>query len=206
MLPAYQVCSPICIVPPIALLRLGLLHGGIAFDGGEHYVRQSFRNRYHILTANGVKALSVPVKSSGGKHITTREVQIEYSKPWLREHIRSITAAYGSSPFYIHYKEAIEKLLSTRADTLGEFFLQTFGNWCALLGVQVPHTLFDHFLEREFHFDLRPKIKQPEHFPIEAATSAYPQVFDDRFAFSANLSVIDLLFNEGPAAAQLLKA
>ncbi len=203
---AFSICSPICTVPPIPLLRLGLMHGGVLFDGGEHYVKQSFRNRYHILTANGVSALTVPVKSTGGLHVSTQDIRIEHGKPWLREHLRSIAAAYGSAPFFIHYIDEVEALLSTEAETLGDFFSQNFGKWCALLRIELPHEVSAVYVEDQFEEDLRLKIKHPHVFPKKAVTAPYPQVFEDRYAFTANLSILDLLFNEGPAASQLLSA
>lgn len=180
------------------------MHGGVLFDSGEHYVKQSFRNRYHILTANGVSALTIPVKSTGGLHVSTKDIRIEHRKPWLREHLRSITAAYGSAPFFIHYMDEVEALLSTEAETLGDFFSQTFGKWCTLLGLDLPYEVSEMYLEAPFEEDLRLKIKHPNAFPEKALTVPYPQVFEDRYAFTANLSVLDLLFNEGPAASQVL--
>ncbi len=202
----YKVCSPLCMVPPIALIRLGLQHDGVAFDAGEHYVKQSFRNRYHILTANGVRALSIPVKSTEGHAVVTPNIRLEHDKPWLREHLRSIQAAYGSSPFYHHYIDEVEALLCSPAESIGGFFSQTFGKWCQLLGAELKYGVSASYLEEPFEHDLRLRIKTPADFPTEGATGYYPQVFEDRFAFTANLSVLDLLFNEGPAASQVLLA
>jgi hypothetical protein len=201
-----EVCSPLCAVPPIALFRL-VAHGGhLHFDAAEHYVKQSIRNRYHILTANGVEALSIPVKRTGGLHVSTANVAIEHRKPWLRTHLRTLQAAYGSAPFYIHYIDAVTALLSKPVETLGELFSETFDKWCTLLGFAPPYTVHSHFLEGTFHFDLRLKIKYPEDFPASILPPIYPQVFEDRHPFAANLSVIDLLFNEGPAALSVLRS
>ena len=200
----HAVCSPLCVVPPIELMRLGLRTGALLFDPWEHYQKQSFRNRYHILTANGVKALSIAVKHSGGKHVPSAEVRISRDKPWLRDHLRGIRAAYGSAPYYIHYREAVEELLSHGASSLGEFFEYTFDHWCALLGVELKYELSGSYCEGDYDWDLRKRIKRPEDFPVIKAMEPYPQVFEDRSGFCPSLSVIDLLFNTGPEAGRLL--
>ncbi len=202
----FRMCSPMCAVPPIPMIRLCLQAGDVCIDGKENYIKQSFRNRYHILTAGGVKALSIPVKHTGGTPIATCDARIEYRKPWLRDHLRTLKAAYASAPFYIHYAEAIEDILACGAATLGEFFSQNFEKWCALLKVTLPYRLTETYAQENFELDLRQKIKHPSAFPEVGAVAPYPQVFDDRHPFAPNLSVIDLLMNEGPAAGALLKA
>lgn len=203
---SYAVCSPLCPVPPIAVMRLALTYGGVQFDAGEHYVKQSFRNRYHILTANGVKALTIPVQHTGGKAISTYRMRVAHEKPWLRDHLRTIRAAYGSAPYFIHYIDEVERILSTPADTIGAFFSQTFEEWCRLLQITPKYTVSEAYLKQIFEVDLRLKIKRPSQFPEEGLTDPYPQVFEDRHPFAAGLSVIDLLFNQGPASSTLLRA
>ena len=198
------MCSPLCMVPPVPLMRLALRENGALFDAGEHYVKQSFRNRYHILTAQGVKAMSIPMVHTGGVHVASAKIKIDHSGPWLRDHIRTLRAAYGSSPFFIHYIDAVEDILSTPAKTLGDFFSQNFEKWCKLLKVEIRYEVAPEFAEGSYRFDLRGKLKNPASFPEEGTPPPYPQVFDDRHPFAANLSVIDLLFNEGPAAAGVL--
>jgi len=202
----FHVCSPLCMVPPIPLVRLGIKENGVLFDRAENYVKQSFRNRYHIMTAQGVQALTVPLKHTGGVHTASAKMNIDRSRPWLRDHIRTLKAAYGSSPFYIHYIDAVEDILSTPAVTLGDFFLHNFEKWCSLLKVEFRYEIADRFVESHHRFDLREKLKTPASFPEEGTPPPYPQVFEDRQPFIANLSVIDLLFNEGPASAQVLTA
>lgn len=202
----YRMCSPMCAVPPVPLIRSALQCRGVLIDGKEHYVKQTFRNRYHVLTAGGVKALSIPVKHTGGTPIATSDARIEHGKPWLRDHLRTLKTAYASAPFYIHYAEPIEDILACGAATLGDFFSQNFEKWCALLKVNVPFTITESYAEGRFDLDFRQKIKHPAAFPAGNATGPYPQVFDDRHPFTPNLSVIDLLMNEGPAAGALLTA
>lgn len=202
----YHVCSPLFPVPPIAVMRLALKYGGVQFDAGEHYVKQSFRNRYHVLTANGVKALTIPVQHTGGTAVPTARMKLSQEKPWLRDHLRTLHAAYGSSPYFIHYIDEVERILSTPAETIGTFFSQTFEKWCILLQCRPQYSVSEAYLEKEFEVDLRLKIKRPEQFPQEGLTDPYPQVFEDRHPFAGGLSVIDLLFNEGPASCTVLRA
>jgi hypothetical protein len=196
---------PLSPLPSVAYFRAIALGYKLVFDGHEHYVKQTIRNRYHILGANGVLGLSIHVEGLAGRKIPTREMRIDKSKPWKRLHLRAIESAYRSSPFFDHYYPGIKNLILSDHRTIGDLFEVSFPYWLDLLKLNSDWTFSDGYVEGQAEIDLRSRIKQIGDFPTSLLTPPYLQVFADRFPFQPNLSVIDLLFNEGPAAAALLK-
>lgn len=200
-----NIIIPICFVPPIPILAACLRNDKIIVDGGENYVKQTIRNRYHILSANGVLSLTANVISQKGEKIPTGKIQFDYEKKWVRQHLRAIESAYRSAPFFEHYFPEIRKIIATPYKHMEEMFLQCFPKWLKLCGIEVSWKYNSSFVETKTTTDFRLKIKHPEDFITPITTANYVQVFSDRFPFVPNLSIIDLLMNEGPAARVYLK-
>jgi len=196
--------APISIVPPIALVKAACQSGTWQIEWHENYQKQSIRNRYHILSPNGIQTLTIGVIGQKGEKIQTPQVLLDHSKSWLRDHIRSIKTAYGSAPFFDFYMDEIEDTLSYPARSLGEFHKKSLNSWLELLQISPEIKYTDSFKTAPEQYDFRERIKTNKktlgmHLP------KYVQVFNDRFEFIPNLSVIDLLFNLGPEAGPYLK-
>ncbi|MEM9053555.1 MAG: WbqC family protein [Bacteroidota bacterium] len=200
-----RVISPITLIPPVGIFVAMAKGYEMIFDGGENYIKQTIRNRYHILAANGVQALTINVVGQKGVKTKSSDILIDYEKDWVRLHKRAIESAYRSSPFFDHYYPKITALFDTQYSTLARFFEESFSTWCHLLKLEENFTISEEYVEESSRFDLRVPIKSPAQFPNQFFSRPYLQVFSDRFEFSPNLSVIDLLFNEGPAAIAILK-
>ena len=198
------VILPISIIPSIPYMVACAKCDKIIIDGGEHYQKQTIRNRYHILSANGVLSLTVNVTSQKGEKIPTDQIGIDYEKHWIREHLRAIESAYRSAPFYEHYFPLVVELLESKYSSMKDMFLSGFPQWLRLSGVNCDWQYSSTFVETPADIDLRRPIKKPSDFPPSLSTPDYMQVFFDRFPFSPNLSIIDLLMNEGPAANTIL--
>lgn len=196
---------PISPIPPIAYFILGSKNGTLLVDGGEHYIKQTVRNRYHILTANGVLPLTMNVKSQNGKHISTKDILLDYDKPWVRSHLRAIEAAYKSAPFFEHYIHHVEDVLSTNYLTLGSFHKAAFAKWTEILGADFNCDWSDAYIDQPVENDYRGKRKSPNDFAAELHPKSYIQVFSDRHPFASNLSILDLIFNLGPQAISHLR-
>ncbi len=197
------VC-PLVAVPPLPVIKLALMRDDFCFDPHEHYVKQTVRNRYHILTANGVESLSIHVQGQKGDKTPTGEIQLDYQKNWVRDHLRAVESAYRSAPFFEHYFPYFEDFISTRYENLHDFSKAGWELAGKLLQVELPWNTADSFVEKA-DYDLRRIIKSPDHFPKDLAIKPYFQVFDDRFPFQANLCFFDALFNLGPETISLLR-
>lgn len=176
----------------------------------ENYIKQSFRNRCEILAANGKLALVVPVEHSDGNKITIHDVRISYAQDWQKQHWRALTAAYGSSPFFEYYCDDLIGFYENKEKFLFDFNIKTTQKILDLMGINKQILFTDKYktFDKNFEFDHRqnitPKMQVIKHDKTFFAQQYY-QVFAQKFGFIQNLSIVDLLFNEGPNAADELK-
>ncbi len=180
----------------------------ILLEQYDSYTKQTYRNRCRILSPNGMLTLSIPVKKRRGTKNHLRDIRIDYDTPWNKVHMRSMQASYASSPFYEYMMDDIAVFYENRYDFLLDLNLQLLEKTLKLMGLEIPVTFTRSFTAisgdndpREF---ITPKKDQavvdPDFKPV-----VYHQVFSDRFGFQANLSILDLLFNEGPSAHSVLQ-
>jgi len=175
----------------------------VILEGEEHYRKGSFRNRYHLATAQGPLALSVPLEKGKHQQLPVREVKIDYKKDWPKQHWRTIETAYGKAPFFDYYGEDLRAILESRPSHLFEL------NWAALqfllehfqLGQPSFSQQFSHQFEEglDFRNQIRPQQQAKTQDPY-LALIPYPQLFEDRLGFLPYLSALDLLFCMGPEA------
>jgi hypothetical protein len=198
-----------------------LVSGGgdspVMIDTGENWVKQTSRNRAEILTANGVASLTVPVHGYGAK-IPAREVRIDNSKRWQHVHWTSIVSAYAASPFFDHYGERFAPIYERRFDWLVDLDLELLDVLTGALKLKGAFEISENYIvARPGDLDLRGKKALRRHGPGISVSGAsmipsggqplfkeYIQVFSDRIPFIPGLSIIDLLFCEGPSAREFL--
>jgi len=183
--------------PPITWMALLLQNKEVTIDLHETYSKQSYRNRFQITTANGIMALSVPVKKPQGNHTTSGNITLEASQNWQQVHWKSILAAYQSSPFFLYYKDDIEALFKIKYDSLHQMNIKIITTLASLIGFQINIKYTEDFIplnqiENDYRFSIHPKKKSL--FKLQA----YEQVFEEKNGFFEDLSVLDLLFNLGP--------
>jgi hypothetical protein len=199
------IISPFSLVPPVGLFVAMARGHKVYFDGGENYVKQTIRNRYHILSANGVQTMTINVVGQNGQKVPATDILIDYDEPWIRLHKRALESSYRSSPFFDHYYAKVIALFEKRHSTFGAFFGESLKLWLRLLKFEPEFSIEEKYIELDSDFDLRSGIKSPKQFPPDFQSKKYLQVFSDRFDFQSNLSILDLLFNEGPGALSVLK-
>ena len=176
----------------------------VVIERHEHYNKQSYRNRCTIYSANGLLDLVVPIVKNDKPKVFITEVEISYDMLWQKLHFKAIESAYRRSPFFEYYIDDLMVYFNFRYRYLYEFNMQIMHTVCSL--IKIP------FRVRESHeyihsgagiIDLRnsihPKIHQKNYI-----SPNYNQVFSDRWGFKPNLSILDLLFNTGPEAKDLL--
>jgi len=178
----------------------------VIFEQFENYQKQSFRNRCSILSANGVLNLTIPVAKEASPKVLIKNIRIAYDMPWQRQHLRAIHAAYKSSPFYDFYIDDIKPFFERHFDFLFDFNTKIIYEICQLIGIETNFSLtseYKHFGENEI-VDAREWFHPKKENPQKIFTENYRQVFDNKFGFTENLSILDLLFNEGPNSIKIL--
>jgi hypothetical protein len=164
-------------------------------EAHETFPKQTGRSRCSILSANGIQRLSIPVIRKNGSKTITHEVTISGSEKWQKDHWKSIESAYASSPFFEAYDREVKALIYNEDPMLLSFNKTIIEQIFALLDL-------DHKLNETSEFELKPTGSDFRSFDFESQISCkhYFQVFNERTDFISNLSILDLLFCEGPLA------
>lgn len=174
----------------------------------EHFIKQTYRNRAVILGANGPIPLIVPVEKGREQKIRIKDLRIAYDEEWQRNHWRTIFSAYNSSPFFEYYADEIEPFFRRKHSFLFDFNQKITQTILDILELPCSLQLTESFEQiAEETLNLREKISPKAHRNIvdpHLELQPYTQVFSDKFGFTPDLSILDLLFNEGPSAHSIL--
>ena len=196
MEPNNTVLLSTAYLPPVAWFAAVARSGAAQVEACESFQKQSYRNRCNICSADGMQTLLVPVLHAGSRLI--RDIRIDYSKNWLHLHRSAIATAYGPSPFYKYYWDDIDAILEKRHGFLFDLNMELTAKLIEMLHLKASVTLTDDYVPApEGVRDLRAAIN-PKREPSGSPFKEYYQVFNQRLGFIPNLSIIDLLFCEGP--------
>lgn len=177
----------------------------IVLEAYENYQKGSYRNRAYIVGANGLQRLSLPLAKGKNNQQGIQQVQLSTPHAWAREHWQSIRSAYGNAPFYPYYADELAAQFEAPPALLWDFNLALLRIVFRLLQWEKTITTTSEFqIETQPDLlDLRQKIT-PKTYPPNVTGEPpyvfYPQVFQERHGFIANLSILDLLFCQGPQA------
>ena len=189
-------------LPPIAWVATLLQQTGpLLIEAKETFPKQTYRNRMEIMTAGGVRTLTVPVIKEN--HSRTEEVAIDYKERWNVIHLRTLAAAYSASPYFLYYKDDLEALLTPHYERLMDLNDALLKWVLRMLKTERPLRRTEDY-RKEYELDFRNVFSPKIPYPTEGMESYY-QVFSDRVPFTPNLSIIDLLMNLGPEATDYLK-
>jgi hypothetical protein len=196
---------PLSYLPPVEFYQIMLKYKNIIFDIHEHFHKQFYFNRCVIYGANGALKLSVPVVKN---HVRTplKNVSIFYGQNWRIIHWRSIEAAYRRSPFFEFYEDSFRNIyLGAETEKLADWNLDLFKMINKLMGIELSFSFTESY-EKAYE-----NIDDYRNLCIPGATIVpplkeinYQQVFQEKYGFIKNLSIIDLLFSEGQYARQML--
>ena len=176
----------------------------VTFEHEDNFQKQTYRNRCYIAGPNGKQLLSVPVQHSQGKgRQKTKDVKLDNSFRWQKNMLRSLEASYRSSPFFEFYEDDIRPVFEKRFESLIDLNLATIEVVNSCLELQFSFDFTDSYREHAEMNDLRRLVdaKSDVHYDF----MPYNQVFESRNGFLSNLSILDLLFNEGPNAPDYLQ-
>ena len=180
-----------------------IINSNILWDVHQNYVKQSYRNRTFIHSANGLHKLTIPVKHSKIK-FPMLNAEIDNKIAWQKNHWRSIQTAYSSSPFFEFYKDSLEKVYNQKYTYLVKFNFDMIKLVFEWLDIEIKLKLSKEYkVVYDDSLDLRKKIDNQKH--SISKNKIYNQVFFEKNGFLNDLSIIDLIFNEGPNSLSYLK-
>jgi len=172
----------------------------------ENYHKQTYRNRCRILGANGTLMLTVPVLRGSFHKTSLRDLKIDNSRRWRELHLRSLTSAYATAPFYEFYFDAISTVIRKPFTFLLDLNTEALTAMTDAIGITTETGFTEEFLSegtltKDYRYLITPKqpscVEGYKHMP-------YMQVFAEKFGFVPGLSIIDLLLNNGPGTGALL--
>jgi hypothetical protein len=181
-------------------------HRQVMIEQHDNYVKQTYRNRCVIASANGLQTLSIPIVKPDSPQSPTRDIRIAEHGNWRHLHWNAIVSAYNSTPFFEYYADDFRPFYEKPPYFLFDFNEALRELLCALLDISFDVNYSDQYLTEipADTLDLRETI-HPKKATTVSSFTPYYQVFANKYGFQANLSIIDLLFNMGNEATLLLQ-
>lgn len=190
--------------PSIAHFVAMLKAEKIIFEVEDNFQKQTNRSRAYIYSPNGKQLLNIPIShSKSTPHQKYKDIRIDYSYNWQKHHFKSLEMAYRSSPFFEYFEDDLTPVFEKKFEFLMDYNFYVFEVIQSLLGIALP---FDK--TTEYHKEYQ-EIKDYR-FLVDGKKDClvfepYIQVFEDKHGFMSNLSILDLLFNEGKYALDYLR-
>ncbi len=174
----------------------------LTFEVEDNYQKQTYRTRCYIYSADGRQLLNIPIQH--GKHKKTKDIKIDTSFHWQKQHVKTLQIAYRSSPYFEFYEEEVLTIFDKIPSFLLDLNIKCQEVMFDLLQLEIPYTSTKEYIKEYTDIsDMRSlvdaKSKQQYNF------DQYIQVFSDKLGFIENLSILDLLFMEGPNALNYLE-
>ena len=186
---------------PISQYHALLNSNSITFEVEDNYQKQTYRNRCYIYGANGKQLLNIPVSiPKSSKKTKSKDILVKNSN-WQKQHYKSLEAAYNHSPFFEFYKDDLQKIFSKKYTYLLDVNLDSFNFIKNALELPIEYK-FSKTYEENKPDDFRELADSKK--KVEISFLSYIQMFDQKFGFLKNLSILDLLFMEGPNSINFL--
>ncbi len=187
-----RVLLPTAYLPPINYFSLLLKSETVLIEQHEHFIKQTYRNRCDILSSNGTLSLSIPLQKNANKEIIS-EKRISYGENWQIKHWRAITSAYKNSAYFEYFEDEFKPFYFEKHDLLLGYNTDLTKLILKIIRQQKDIQFTSEYSKEFSGMDLR-ELPNPK---PEIINNKYYQVFGNKFGFTPNLSVIDLLFNKG---------
>lgn len=177
----------------------------VTFEVEDNFQKQTNRNRTYIYSPNGIQLLNIPIKHSKENRQKTKDIKIEPEFDWQKQHFKSLETAYRSSPFFEFFEDDLRPIFDRKYIFLLDLNFEVLEIVLKCMRMKVDFartTEYFHEIEDDSVNDLRNLVEGKKD---NSTFQNYTQVFDDKYGFINNLSVLDLLFNEGKYAMDYLK-
>jgi len=195
---ANGVVLPMLYLPPVEyFIALNKYRPNIIIEREEHFPKQTYRNRTNICSPDGILPLVVPVIKGSKNHTKIKEVKISYDFKWQRLHRMSLQACYRRSAYFEYYEDDFAPFYENKETFLFDYNQQFLELLLKLTKIKTGITYTESY-EPEYPAltDLRTSINPKKE--IDFQQKPYFQVFEEKQGFIKNLSIVDLLFNQGP--------
>ena len=194
---------------PVEYYAQLLAHDEVLIEQFDHYRKQTYRNRCIIASADGPLALTIPTEKSETPKCLMKDVRVSDHGNWRHQHWNAFVAAYKQSPFFDYYADEFHQFFEKKYEFLFDFNQELLEWVCQQIDMQ-PKISFtnDYVLDAEAYDDYRESISPKFHEEdgdISFVAKPYYQVFDTKYDFLPNLSIVDLLFNMGPESLLVLR-
>ena len=195
---------PLFYLPPTEYFSRLIQHKeNLIIESSEHFPKQTYRNRAIIQSPNGMLNLIVPVIKGSNVHTQIKDVKISYDFNWQRLHWMSLQTSYRSSSYFEFYENDFATFYEKKWDFLLDYNETIFNLLTKLLKLNINYSFTREYEENYSDLEDFRKSIHPKHLSSYNAKSYY-QVFDDRNGFLPNLSIVDLLFSQGPQSLNYL--
>ena len=190
----------------------------------ESFIKQTYRNRMLIPTTNGPLSLTIPTNHDVS--LSMKDIRISDHANWRHVHWNALLSAYGESPFFEYYQDDIRPFYEKKYEFLFDFNMETTAKMIELLDIRPKISVTDEYVlseerrvkSEEFNglanhkvqssnlkvqsiVDFRDAIRPKKPLPDpEFESKRYYQVYEQKHGFQPNMSILDLLFNEGNEA------
>ncbi len=175
----------------------------ITFEVEDNFQKQTNRNRTYIYSPNGIQILNIPIKHTKERHQKTKDVRLETAFDWQKQHFKSLEAAYRTSPFFEYFENELAPIFNKKHIFLMDLNFETMEivSKCLRMKFDFNRTT-EYFHDVSNYTDFRPLVNGKKEIML---FENYTQVFGEKHGFINNLSILDLLFNEGKFALDYLK-
>jgi hypothetical protein len=173
----------------------------VTFEVEDTFQKQTNRNRMYIYSPNGIQLLNISVKHDNA-NTNFKDIKIDNQYNWQKNHFKSLEAAYKNSPFYEYFIDDLRPLFEKKQEYMQDLNFQIFDILNDALGISIPFEKTTEYFHETEKTDFRHLVNgKKDTTQIET----YTQVFNDKHGFISNLSILDLLFNEGRYAVDYIK-
>ncbi len=177
----------------------------VLYEVEDNFQKQTNRNRTYIYSPNGIQLLNIPIKHSKITHQKTKDIRIENDFDWQKQHFKSLEAAYRSSPFFEFFEDDLQPIFEKKHDFLMDLNFEVLELLSKCMRMKMDYSKTESYVletDPAFIKDYRSLANGKKD---QSLFEPYQQVFDDKHGFLNNLSILDLLFNEGKFTLDYLK-